>query len=109
MPLIDRQEIRRRIGLENGWIIEGNLTANGAADGSTILDTNLYSDARDQYVRNRDIIAITSGDRRGDRRPTTGGLGSDGVLVASPLFGAQIVSGVSYEIWVADGPHPDDI
>lgn len=116
MATVDRLTLRSRIGLRNGWMKRlegvgelktGTTSGAGAADGSTIVDTRIYSTARDQFVRQRDIIAITSGARRGDRRVATGPPSSAGVVTVSPTFGAQIASGVNYEVWDADGAHPD--
>lgn len=111
MPLVDRQAIRTDIGRITDWLITGTTDGVGAGDGSTIVDTGLYSKARDQHVRNRSIVAIVEGnpDQRGERRYATGPPSTAGVLTVSPVFGGEIASGIDYEIWDADGPHPDDI
>ena len=118
MATIDRLTLRSRIGLRNGWLrqTEGaaeTLTGATTAVGSTttLVDTALYSSARDQFIRQRDIVAImedgTSNKARGDRRVATGPPDSSGVLTVSPAFSAIIDSSIDYQIWDADGPSPD--
>jgi len=117
VPLVDRQDIRNAIGEVTGWQIRGSTTSNGAADGTTIiaaasgLDEGLYSSARDQRVGVEDVVIITESGhaRRGERRYATGAPDTAGTVTVSPAFGGQIVSGVDYEIWKAEGPHPDDL
>jgi hypothetical protein len=87
--------------------VSGTTSGSGAADGSTLVDSSLYSSAIPQLVRARSVIAITSGARDGDRRYATGPASSAGAVTVSPVFGAQIADSVTYEIWDADGPHPD--
>ncbi len=116
MATIDRLTLRSRIGLRNGWLrqaegapetVTGSATSQGNAGGTTLIDTKLYSTARDQFVRQRDIIAITSGSERGSRSLATGPPDSSGVVTVSPALSGQIDSAVTYQIWDGDGPHPD--
>src|SRR3990167_7889406 len=164
----------------------GTTTSAGAADGTTLVDSAIYSSAKDQLVRQGSIICITSGGstaitissssvanpsvittasahgfatgdtvtiaghtgstpdingaqvvtyisattfsipvnvsvggtggtatattgRRGERRYATGPPTTAGVITVSPAFEARIESGVTYEVWDPDGPHPDII
>jgi len=116
LAVITRQALRTRIGRDRAWLrhapaapatASGTTTSAGAADGSTLVDTGIYSTAIDQLVRQRSVICITSGARRGDRRYATGPPTSAGVITVSPAFGAQIAGSVTYEVWDPDGPHPD--
>lgn len=116
MATTTRQVLRTRIGRDEAWMryspvapdtASGTTTSNGAADGSTIIDTNIYSSAIDQLVRQRSVICITSGDERGERSYATGPPDTSGVITVSPPFTQPIDSGVTYEIWDPDGPHPD--
>ena len=109
-----RETIRQALGRppNTNWLSAfGTLSANGAADGSTIIDTSrqLYSSARDQHIRSRSVVAITSEANRGDRSYATGPPAATGTVTVNPVFSAQIDSGDKYEIWDTDGPHPDDL
>lgn len=113
MPLVDRQSLRTEIGRNESWLkvrpgapkeasgINSGTLANG------ITDSALYSSAIDQFVKQRDVIAITSGARRGERSFATGPPSSAGVVTVSPPFSGPLAPGDTYEIWDADGPHPD--
>lgn len=69
MATVTRQSLRTRIGRDEAWMrfspvapdtASGTTTASGAADGSTIVDSGIYSSAIDQLVRQRSVICITS-------------------------------------------------
>ena len=109
----NRETIRKGIGRTAGWLVaSGTLSANGAADGSTIVDTvggKLYSSARDQHIRTRSVVAITSEANRGDRSYAIGSASTAGAVTVNPVFTNQIDSGDAYEVWDSDGPHPDEI
>ena len=118
MATTTRQVLRTRIGRDRAWLrfapgapttASGTTTGAGAADGTTLVDSGIYSSAVDQLVRQRSVICITSGTRRGDRRYATGPPTTAGVITVSPAFGAQIATSVTYEVWDPDGPHPDII
>ncbi len=70
MATVTRQSLRTRIGRDEAWMryspvapdtASGTTTSAGAADGSTIVDTAIYSSAIDQLVRQRSVIRLTSG------------------------------------------------
>ncbi len=116
MATITRQALRTRIGRDEAWMrfapsapdtASSTTTAQGAADGTTIIDTSIYSSAIDQLVRQRSVICITSGDERGERRYATGPPTTAGVITVSPAFSSQQAASVTYEVWDPDGPHPD--
>lgn len=118
MAQVDRLTLRSRIGLRNGWLRQREgvaETVTGTTDGggssTTLVDSKLYSTARDQFVRQRDIVAILiaggSNDARGERSVATGPPTSSGVVTVSPAFSATIDTAVTYQVWDADGPHPD--
>lgn len=115
MRLIDREDIRLALGDKTGWELHGgrgaDTTGAGAADGSTVIDSSLYSLARDQHVRKGSVIGITeSGNaRRGERRYAAGVPSTAGAVTVSPVFGGQIGSGLRYEVWHPDAPHPDEL
>lgn len=118
MATITRQTLRTRIGRDQAWLrfapaapetASGTTTAQGAADGTTIIDADIYSSAIDQLVRQRSVICLTSGDERGERRYATGPPTTAGVITVSPAFTAQQEASVTYEVWDPDGPHPDII
>ena len=88
-------------------VATGAATSQGNAGGTTLIDTGLYSSARDQFVRQGDIVCITSGSERGSRSVATGPPDSSGVITVSPAFSGQIDSAVTYQIFDGDGPHPD--
>ena len=116
MATVTRQVLRTRIGRDEAWMrfspiapdtASGTTTGSGAADGSTIVDTGIYSTAIDQLVRQRSVIVLTSGALRGERSYATGPPTSAGSITVSPSFSAQVASSVTYEVWDPDGPHPD--
>jgi hypothetical protein len=118
LATISRQALRTKIGRDQAWLrfapaapetASGTTTAQGAADGTTIIDTDIYSSAIDQLVRQRSVICITSGDERGERRYATGPPTTAGVITVSPAFSSQQEASVTYEVWDPDGPHPDII
>ena len=113
MPLITRAAIRQELGRRKHWVIPrtgvGTTTTNGNAGGTTLTDTALYSTAQDQHIKNRSVVAILESTARGQRRLATGPADSSGIVTVSPAFSAQIASGVDYEIWYPDAPHPDEI
>lgn len=108
MELITRKTIRQKIGLDEGWLTTKGSTS-GAGSTSSIVDINLYSSVRDQYVRTRDVVAIVEGSQLGERRLVTSNPTAAGVVGVSPVFGGSIGSGIDYEIWKGDGPHPDKV
>lgn len=69
MATITRQALRTRIGRDEAWMrfapgapdtASSTTTAEGATDGTTLVDTDIYSSAIDQLVRQRSVICITS-------------------------------------------------
>ena len=109
MPLSTRAAIRRAIGEVTGWQIRGVTDSAGAADGTTIIDSTIYSKARDQHVRNRSVVCVTESTYRGQRRYATGPPSTAGAVTVSPAFGGQVATAMDYEIWLPDAPHPDQI
>lgn len=118
MATVTRQVLRTGIGREQEWLrytpvatesTSGTTTSAGAADGTTIVDTGLYSSAIDQKIRQRTVICITSGATRGERSFATGPPSTAGAVTVSPAFTAQIGSAITYEAWAPDAPHPDTI
>ncbi len=118
MATVTRQALRTRIGREHSWLrntpvatenTTGTTTASGGAAGITIVDSGSYSKAIDQMIKKRSVICLTSGDERGERTYATGPPNTSGAIPVSPVFTAQIDSGVTYEVWDPDAPHPDII
>jgi len=120
MATVTRQTLRTRIGRDHAWIRQwpqapatasGTTTDNGAADGTTLIDTASYSSTKDQQVRQGSVICITlaggTNDARGERSYATGPPTTAGVITVSPAFTVRIDSSVTYEVWDPDGPHPD--
>ena len=120
MAVVTRQSLRTRIGRDHAWLRDslratatasGTTSANGAADGTTLIDTDIYSSAVDQLVRQRSVICITSAgatnNARGQRSYATGPPTSTGVITVSPPFTVRVDTAVTYEVWDPDGPHPD--
>lgn len=111
--LIDREDIRQAIGEVTGWQIRGTTDSAGNAGKTTLVDSTLYSTARDQHVRNRSVVCVTSQSvadkNRGVRRYATGPPDTSGVVTASPVFTVQTEDAQTYEIWLPDAPHPDVI
>ena len=79
-----------------GDLWSSSATSNGAADGTTIVDTALLAKASDWVHTEREMYdRITSGTYSGDERYLTA-LSSS--TLTSKAHGGQILSGVTYEI-----------
>lgn len=121
MPLVSREAIRKELGrlsramISPGPGVQAAVTSGaGAAAGAGILHDILYSTARDQHIRVGSVIAImndTDADAsiRGQRRFATASPTSTGAVSVSPSFSAQVAGSVSYEAWIAEWLHPDEI
>lgn len=87
----------------------GTATSNGAADGTTVIDSNGDSGGADTY-NGLYWVRITSGACKGEEAMIVddNGTGTLTVETAGPTsaagFSAQIASGVSYEIWKSPDP-----
>lgn len=82
-----------------GWRLyfTGTTTANGASDGTTVIDTSRKEP--DGHF-NAMLLRITSGSQNGQERTVTSWVKATGTFTVSPAFGGQILSGVTYEVGV---------
>jgi len=75
---------------------EGITTADGAVDGSTLVDSNLIG--RNDFISNKTVL-IVSGDARDEDRGATAFNNVTGTItVPSPGFSSQIKAGTIYRI-----------
>lgn len=75
----------------------GTATANGAANGTTVIDTN-RTESDGTFVNF--ALKITSGAYAGQERAVTSWVKSTGTFTVSPAFGGQILAGVTYEVGI---------
>ncbi len=85
------------------FIKAGTCTSNGAADGTTIIDTNGDSGVADTY-NGLYWVRILSGTCKGLRRRIIDDSGAGTLTFENNGFPAQIDSGVEYEIWKSPEP-----
>lgn len=80
------------------WIYKkGTTTADGALDGSTVVDTNRTED--DDFFNNM-LLKITSGAALGESQYVSDWVKSTGTFTMASPFSTQILSGVTYEVGV---------
>lgn len=84
-------------------IKKGTCTSNGAADGTTIIDTNGDSGGSDTY-NGLYWVHILSGTCTGAWARVVDDNGSGTLTLENTGFEAQIASGVEYEIWKSCEP-----
>lgn len=78
------------------WV-GGTTTANGAADGSTIVDTTILPEYGNNRLNTR-LVMATSGTYSGQVRRVKTSVQATGVLTMLTNFGGQILSSVTYEL-----------
>jgi hypothetical protein len=82
---------------------KGTATSNGAAGGTTVIDTNGDSGGADTY-NGRYWVHILSGSAKGEWSRVVDDDGSGTLTLEDTGFSAQIDSGVEYEIWLSPDP-----
>lgn len=103
-----KQELRycphTSVSGEVGYRVKGGTcTGDGAADGTTIVDTNGDSGGADTY-NGRYCVKILSGACKGQVKRVTDDSGAGTLTFEAGGFTAQIVSGVEYEIRTLPDP-----
>jgi hypothetical protein len=89
--------------LSGFYTISGTTDGDGAGDGTTVVDaTTLGSYANDWF--NGGTILITSGTYSGVSKTISDFATTTGTVTVSEAFAGQIVSGVTYEIRLANTP-----
>jgi hypothetical protein len=74
---------------------EGTTTADGALDGTTVVDTT-RTEPNNHW--NNMALLITSGAQSGQVREITNWVLATGTFTVNPAFGGQILAGVTYEV-----------
>jgi hypothetical protein len=77
--------------------LTGTTTADGALDGTTVIDTTRTE--ADDYFNNMKL-KITSGDYAGEERTVIDWVQSTGTFTVSPAFSGQILAGTTYEVGI---------
>ncbi len=75
----------------------GTCTANGAANGTTLIDTTNLSDFGDDKFNDWWVL-LTSGTYSGQARRVLDFIQSTGTITVNIAFGGQVVSAVTYEL-----------
>ena len=97
------QTLRQELGLEVNDGYTSSLTGNGAADGTTIIDTDLKNYQTDQFSDGASgdqmtWIKLTSGTYSGQERSFSSYAAATGTITVKAAFGGQVLSGVTYEL-----------
>ncbi len=82
---------------------KGTTTSAGAADGTTLIDTNGDSGGADTY-NGTHWVRVLSGDLTGQWSRVVDDNGSGTLTFEDTGFSAQVGSGVAYEIWLSPDP-----
>lgn len=85
------------------FIKTGTCTSNGAAGGTTLIDTGADSGAADTY-NGRYWVRCTSGANKDQWKRIIDDDGAGTLTLENNGFRAQVVSGVEYEIWQSPEP-----
>lgn len=81
----------------------GTTTGAGAADGTTLVDTNADSGGANTYS-GRYWVHITSGANKDQWKRIVGDDGAGTLTLENNGFAAQVASGVEYDIWFCPDP-----
>src|SRR5689334_8455975 len=89
----------------NTWqfVKKGTATSSGAADGTTLIDTNGDSGGADTY-NGLYWVKILSGTLTGQWSRVVDDDGAGTLTFEDTGFSAQVASGVQYEIWLSPDP-----
>ena len=84
----------------SAYDITGSATSNGAADGTTVIDTVTATLSSTDDYYNGATLKITSGVSNGEVRSITDYNGTTKTFTVSPAFSNQIVSAVTFTVGV---------
>ena len=95
--------LREKLSRRMGYYLEGTTTSDGAAGGTTFINSGLADKANDYF--NDWYAKITSGTYTGQVRRISDFVQSTGTVTLYVAFGGQILSGITYEL---HRTNPDD-
>ena len=99
-----RAVLRENLGKATGIYVSSSATSNGAADGTTVVDTAIVRN--DASLLADKWLLLTSGTYLGQSRRIS--IVSSSTITLTSAYGGQVVSGVTYEIFSHDPELAED-